>query len=96
MSRHYDQEFKDYVSKLVVEEGKKVTEVGMELDISSKTIYRWVKKYRDRIAVKEKEKGYKTPSEYEEEKKELLKRLKEMEEENAIIKKAAHIFMRGQ
>ncbi|KGA95474.1 hypothetical protein AJ85_06230 [Alkalihalobacillus alcalophilus ATCC 27647 = CGMCC 1.3604] len=96
MSKVYDEDFKEYVSKLVVEEGRKVSEVSSELDIVDKTIYRWVKKYRERLALKEKESGYKTPSEYEKREKELVKRLKDLEEENAIIKKAAHIFMKSQ
>ena len=95
MSRKFDEDFKEYISKLVVEEGKKVTEVGSELDISNKSIYRWVKKYREKLAFKEKESNYKTPSEYEKREKELLERLRELEEENAIIKKAAHIFMKS-
>lgn len=44
MGKHHTQEYRDYVSKLVVEEGKKATEVSRDLEISSKTISRYSKK----------------------------------------------------
>ncbi len=42
MGKHHSQEYKQYVSKLIVEEGRKATEVAYELEISAKTISRWV------------------------------------------------------
>lgn len=96
MGRNYDEEFKERIVKLVIEEGKTAIDVADEMDISDKTVYRWVKKHREKVALQQENSGYKTPSEYEEREKELLKQLKELEEENAIIKKAAHIFMKSQ
>lgn len=46
MGKHYDQEYKDYVSKLVVEEGREATEVANELEIPNKTLCRWVAAYK--------------------------------------------------
>lgn len=34
MGKHFSQEYKEYVSKLVVEEGRKASEVAFELELS--------------------------------------------------------------
>ena len=46
LGKHFDQEFKDYVSKLIVEEGRKASHVARKLEISPKTISGWVSVYR--------------------------------------------------
>nr|WP_176371262.1 transposase [Litchfieldia alkalitelluris] len=96
MIKTYDEEFKEYIAKLVVEEGKKATEVSSEMDISSKNIYRWVKKYREKLKQSKEGTEYITPGEYKKREKELLDQINELKEENEIIKKAAHIFMKGR
>ncbi|HCG4536392.1 TPA: transposase [Salmonella enterica subsp. enterica serovar Typhi str. AG3] len=95
MAKHYDQAFKDHVSKLVVEEGRKASELSYELEISSKTISRWVKDYRTRVNG-DKSTTYMTPSELEKLKKEHEKELEKLREENEILKKAMHIFTKNQ
>lgn len=96
MSKKYEEDFKDFVSKLVVEEGKKATDVANEMDLSPKTIYRWVKQYREKVKRHQEKTGYRTPSEYEQREKEFQDEIKELKEELEIIKKAAHIFMKSQ
>nr|WP_206662903.1 transposase [Anaerobacillus alkaliphilus] len=96
MRRSYDQEFKEYIAKLVVDEGKKATDVGREMDISPKTISRWVKDYRNKIKMSQEGLSYITPSEFKKREKELLDQINELKEENEIIKKAARIFMQSQ
>ncbi|WP_209125843.1 transposase [Alkalihalobacillus sp. BA299] len=96
MARKYDHEFKEYIAKLVVDEGNKATDVAREMDISPKTISRWVRDYRNKIKVNQEEISYITPSEYRKREKELLDQISDLKEENEIIKKAAHIFMQSQ
>ena len=47
MGKHHSQEYKEYVSKLIVEEGRKAREVAYELEIPYKTLISWVKVYRE-------------------------------------------------
>ncbi|MDE5413765.1 transposase [Alkalihalobacillus sp. MEB203] len=96
MARKYDHEFKEYIAKLVVDEGNKATDVAREMDISPKTISRWVRDYRNKIKLNQEEISYITPSEYRKREKELLDQINNLKEENEIIKKAAHIFMQSQ
>jgi transposase len=65
LGKHYDQEYKDYVSKLVVEDGRKASDVAFELEISPKTISRWVATYRMKVNVGKSNETYITPSELE-------------------------------
>ena len=95
MGKQHSQELKDYASKLVVEEGRKATDVAFELEISPKTISRWAKEYRTRING-DKTTPYMTPSELEKLKKEHEKELEKLREENEILKKAMHIFTKNQ
>lgn len=90
--RSYDREFKEYVVKLVLDEGKPRAEVAREKDIPYGNVTRWVSKYKKAQKLKAEELEYITPSEHRKREKELLDRIKDLEEENAIIKKAARIF----
>jgi len=95
MGKHYDQEFRDYVSKLVIEEGRKAADVARELEISSKSISRWVSAYRQKNCGETSDK-YLTPNEVEKLKKQHEKELEKLREENEILKKAMHIFTKNQ
>lgn len=95
MGKHYEQEYKEYVSKLIVEEGRKATDVAFELEISPKTISGWVKAYREKTNGNKKE-NYITPKELEHLKTQHEKELEQLREENEILKKAMHIFTKNQ
>lgn len=41
MGKTYSQEYKDYVVKMVVEEGKKIKDVSHELEITYSVLCRW-------------------------------------------------------
>lgn len=92
--KRYDKEFKLYAVKMVVEDGRKVAEVARELDLVHQTLHKWVDKYK-----KEKEDGFvgsgnlnpKDKAEYEKD-----KRIRDLEEEVAILKKAMGIFAKSQ
>jgi transposase len=96
MGSRFDQEYKEYVSKLVVEEGRKASEVARELEISPKTISRWVSAYRTKSNAGKTNENYITPSELEKLKKQHEKELAEAREEIDILKKAMHIFTKNQ
>ena len=93
--RTYDKEFKNYVIKLVVEEGKRMTDVARELDVHYDNVRRWIREYRKEENRKAEVLDYVTPSEHKKREKELLDRISELEEENAIIKKATRIFAKN-
>lgn len=96
MGKHFDQEYKDYVSKLVVEEGRKASELARELELSYKTLSRWVATYRNKTQEAQPKENYITPSELEKLKKQHEKELQQLREENEILKKAMHIFAKNQ
>ena len=76
LGKHFDQEYKDYVSKLIVEEGRKASDVARELEISPKTISGWVSAYRTKSNAGSKtNETYITPSELEKLKKQHEKEL---------------------
>jgi transposase len=96
MGKHYDQEYKDYVSKLVVEEGRKASDLARELELSYKTLSGWVVAYRKKTQGDRPKENYITPSELEMLKKQHEKELLQLREENEILKKAMHIFTKNQ
>ncbi|QKE73674.1 hypothetical protein HPK19_13040 [Arthrobacter citreus] len=49
MGKHYNQEYIDYVSKLIVEEGRKATEVSYELELPYSSVCKWVKSYKRKL-----------------------------------------------
>ncbi len=85
--RKYDAEFKSEVIKMV-EAGRSVPDVAQSLGIGRNVIYYWIK-------------GAKVPTcnarpgvMYDSEKAVLHKRIKELEQERDILKKALGIFSR--
>jgi transposase len=94
MAMHYDKEYKTQAARLVVEEGRVITELAAELNISSKTLGRWARIYRD-----QKENGFIGSGNVHPDlkvQKDLEKRVKDLEEENEILKKAMHVFTKSQ
>jgi transposase len=96
VGKHHSQEYKEYVSKLIVEEGRKATEVAYEIEISAKTISRWAATYRMKLNAGKTGENYITPTELEKLKKQHEKELEQLKEENEILKKAMHIFTKNQ
>jgi transposase len=92
MSNYYTSEYKEYVAKMVVEEGRKGTELAYELNIPYATLMRWAKIYKEKKAAEQYPGEHITPSELEKLKKAHEKEMKDLKEENEILKKAMHIF----
>jgi len=84
--RQYPPEFRAEAVKLAGTSGKSIRGVAMDLGISNETLGRWIREDRDR--------GVATPLAAEEraELVELRRRVKVLETEREILKKAAAFF----
>lgn len=80
--RKYDEEFKQQAVKKILD-GQSVASISRELGVSEGVLHQW------------KQKVILTHSDVEKEVIELKKRLRTVEMENEILKKAALIFGRG-
>jgi transposase len=87
--RKYDADFKNEVLKMV-ESGRPVPEIAQSLGIGNNLIYYWVKRAKKGNPVQKD----KPALVFDEEKLELQKRVKELEMEREILKKALGIFSR--
>lgn len=102
-TKPYDLEYREYVCRLVLEDGKVVAKLSRELNIAQASIFRWLKIYKEKIGwydangkrPKTYESPYKTESELKNENSELKKMLEQTMEENAILKKAMHVFTKA-
>lgn len=105
MAKQYTAEYKEYVCRLVVEDGQTMAELGRELAISSSTINGWVRAYKKQTgwysshqqskinaAQSQANNTLKTPTDYEMKLKQQDKIIRRLEEENAILKKSMHFF----
>jgi transposase len=90
MGKHPDLEFKMQTAQLVVEQGRKPAQVAEDLDIPIGTLKNWIRAYKDK-----KENGFvgsgNMPPEIKS-LKDLKKQIKDLQEENELLKKAMHIF----
>lgn len=91
--KSYDKEFKLEAVQLV-QNGKRVAEVARELDLAEQTLHNWVKKFGQDGAAAFVGSGNLKPADKEQ--KDLQKRIRDLEEENAILKKAMGIFAKDQ
>ncbi len=95
MRKQYDKEFKIHAAKLVIQTGKTIAQVARELDVAEQTLHNWVKKYKG------KEDGSNfigsgNSAPKDKAMQDLQKKLRDLEEENAILKKAMGIFAKNQ
>ena len=87
MIRKYDDEFKRNVVRKVLD-GQSVSSVSREIGVNESLIHKWKRAALDNGD------GIKTGAELAEAQT-LKKRIRELEQENEILKKAALIFGRG-
>lgn len=85
--RKYDDEFKRHVVRKVLD-GQSVSSVSREIGVNESLIHKWKR------AALENGDGVKSGAELSE-MQALKKRIRELEQENEILKKAALIFGRG-
>ena len=88
----YTPEYKKEIIKLVTEQKKTFTEVGRSVGVSSNTIRKWVDQYSTYGDDAFPGKGNLRPD--DKEVKNLKNKIKDLEMENAILKKAMSIFSR--
>ena len=96
MGKHYEKEYKEYVSKLIVEEGRKPKELAYELEIPYGTMIKWIRNYRKQHQTDKKQEKYVTPTDHEKALSQKEKEIQRLKEENEILKKAMHIFTQHQ
>ncbi len=90
MKREFTKEFKEQAVKLVVEQGVKIVQVAQDLGIGHSTVSRWVREARENGKNAFPGKGNLLP--WDEEKRELEKRLRRAETERDILKKTIGYF----
>ncbi|GAB2715389.1 transposase [Paenibacillus thermoaerophilus] len=95
--QHYNEEFKQRTVKYIQEQTKTVGEISLELNIPAGTLHKWLAKYRqfenEPLAGAQRVRELETLlREQERELKAKDRRLADLEEELAIVKKAVHIF----
>lgn len=87
--RKYDADFKKEVIKMV-EAGRSVPDVAQSLGIGRNLIYYWIKRAKGNQWLP----GQRPNLLYDGEKADIQKRIKELEQERDILKKALGIFSR--
>lgn len=93
VSKTYPKSFKIEGVRLFLKNGRKINRTAEELGIPRGTLRGWIEKHMSEAKEPNKDKFSK--KEYEEALKEKEKRIKELEEENLILKKSIAIFTRN-
>jgi transposase len=92
--RQYEKDFKIQTVKYILENQKPVTQVARELEISDNTLYGWVKQYKADAGQAFVGRGHLKAD--DQAIRDFQKRIRDLEEENAILKKAMHIFVKDR
>ena len=94
--RIYDEKFKEEAVHLLISSGKAVHEVATSLGIERSCLGRWRQEYLEGLdqKPKNKTKAERTPSNLEQENRQLRKELSVAIQEREILKKAVGIFSR--
>lgn len=88
MSRKtFDEDFKRSTVQMMIEQNKSVAQTARDLDINPNTIHNWRKKYSNEFI----EAALPKMTE-DQQLRAIQKRIRDLEEENAILKKAMHFF----
>jgi transposase-like protein len=89
-AKRYSAEFKEQAARKVVDNSLPIAQVARELGVNDTTLGFWVKAYRKKLA------GQPLPADMPdaERLRELERRNRELEMENAFLKKAAAYFAR--
>ncbi|WP_252501629.1 transposase [Sporosarcina sp. Marseille-Q4943] len=95
MGKRIDDDLKKHLVKLVLEEGKKQTDVSREMGIPLGSLRRWVSEHRQKIQAERDGVEYLTPTEQMKRQRDMEKQIRDLQEENEILKKAMHIFSRN-
>lgn len=88
----YDDTFKRKTVQYVKESGKAVAEVARELKIKDNTLYGWMKKFGGEPEVAQNQ-AFKSE---DHQLREMQKQIRDLQEENEILKKAMHFFAKDR
>lgn len=91
--KQYTKEFKDGAARLVTEQGRTIADAAKSLGVSPWTMSRWVRAARGEGEQAFRGQGQRTPQ--EQEIYDLRQQVKGLEEERAILKKAAAYFAKS-
>ena len=80
--KRVDAQTKEFIIKSVAEDGAKVADIAGQYEVGPSTIHRWVKEYR------QSQTGLISESEVEKIKESFEKKIRSLEEENEILRKA--------
>ena len=86
----YTDEFRREIANYIISTGRPTTECCAELGLNPKTVNKWVQNRRGELA------GGPDPKAEDRELREAKKRIRELEMENAFLKKAAAFFAKSQ
>ncbi|WP_302936907.1 transposase [uncultured Senegalimassilia sp.] len=86
----YTDEFRRETADYIISTGRPTTECCAELGLNPKTVNKWVQNRRRELA------GEPGPKAEDRELREAKKRIRELEMENAFLKKAAAFFAKSQ
>jgi transposase len=93
MAKKYDKEFKLHTIQLV-KEGKSVAQVAREIGLHENTVYRWMDEFKQEGAQAFPGSGKLKPD--DQAVRDLQKQLRDLKEENEILKKAMHYFAKDR
>lgn len=88
------REMREYLVKLVIEDGRKATELAYEHGIKPERIRDWVRTYK-KMQKLSSDDHLSSSTELKKRIAELEKNEKELKEENEILKKAMHVFAKS-
>jgi transposase len=90
--RKYTPEFREEAAKMVINSSRPIADVARETGVSETTLGNWVRAYREAHAEEEPELELSEQAKL----RELERRNRELEMENAFLKKAAAYFAKEQ
>jgi len=91
-AKRFDPEYKKEIVRLVEELGQSPTQVARDVGVTPQTIRAWVRKFGNGDPRAFPGEGHLHPA--DEEVKQMKRQIKDLTEENAILKKAMAIFAR--
>ena len=92
--RTFTAEYKKEIAKLILEKGMSQKEISKDINVHVNTLNNWVRKYKEEGEEAFPGKGKLSPQ--DQEVYELKKKMKDLEEENEILKKAMTFFVKPQ